>query len=499
MNPKIIELVKEYIIENYSHQYATLITGSYAEGKETIYSDVDVIIFTTERIQKIIKTLNYKGITLQLIIFSVESIEYTLYEDFLSNKGVYIDMISKGFILLDPHHFLKHLKEYTTALKENGSTPLSKDEDEKYRSKITSYLLDIEGVKDIKRIFFVALLLIDVLAEFKLRLLRQWGGTGKTKSEFLRKVAPTFFEELQIATQMFFEKGDKDKLITITKELLDSTGGKFIQELNFQKFAFSEKMLVIQVSKVLHQKECAEIILAIVPFLKTHSINAYHFISSTDGFLYLIIEDFNKSQLQKLLNKFPDEQLIDIHYFYPQTCFNSLENYQKLLPFFEILSKEAFHNLENENFKILKGLNLLITLRKIEKMSKEEYLSFLKYLIDCWIMYCVDDILINKAPETTIEKSTILKKYNSIFQKQKQYLKSTLKIDKSYHILSEALARIDNRVIPLYKTFLITPNFDETKKKKFCFCKNVLDYCYSILFIEPKFKAYLPYVALQIE
>ena len=285
MNPKIIELVKEYIIENYSHQYATLITGSYAEGKETIYSDVDVIIFTTERIQKIIKTLNYKGITLQLIFFSVESIEYTLYEDFLSNKGVYIDMISKGFILLDHHHFLKHLKEYTTALKEKGSTPLSKDEDEKYRSKITSYLLDIEGVKDTKRIFFVALLLIDVLAEFKLRLLRQWGGTGKTKSEFLRKVAPTFFEELQIATQMFFEKGDKDKLITITKELLDSTGGKFIQELNFQEFAFSENMLVIQVSKVLHQKESAEIILAIVPFLKTLSINAYHFISSTDGFL----------------------------------------------------------------------------------------------------------------------------------------------------------------------------------------------------------------------
>lgn len=69
MNPKIIELVKEYITKNYSHQYATLITGSYAEGKETIYSDVDVIIFTTERIQKIIKTLNYKGITLQLIIF----------------------------------------------------------------------------------------------------------------------------------------------------------------------------------------------------------------------------------------------------------------------------------------------------------------------------------------------------------------------------------------------------------------------------------------------
>ena len=126
MNPKIIELVKEYIIENYSHQYATLITGSYAEGKETIYSDVDVIIFTTERIQKIIKTLNYKGITLQLIIFSVESIEYTLYEDFLSNKGVYIDMISKGFILLEPHHFLKHLKEYTTALKENGCIILHK-------------------------------------------------------------------------------------------------------------------------------------------------------------------------------------------------------------------------------------------------------------------------------------------------------------------------------------------------------------------------------------
>jgi len=41
--------ITKFIHEYYSNQYATLLSGSHVDSKNNEFSDIDVIVFTTDR------------------------------------------------------------------------------------------------------------------------------------------------------------------------------------------------------------------------------------------------------------------------------------------------------------------------------------------------------------------------------------------------------------------------------------------------------------------
>lgn len=506
-NISIINLAKKYIDKFYPNQYASLLTGSYAEGKETKYSDVDIIIFVTDRIKKYTETLKYQNFTLQLTIISVENISEILFEDYQFHKGVYISMISKGVILYDKDDFLKNLIYHTKFLYKSGSKPLTNEEINKYRARITFLLNDMKGEMDKERLLFVLIPMIEFISEFKLRILGLWGMMGKTKADALKRGDLPFYKELQQKVKLFFEKGDKGGIIELVQNLLNSVGGELLYTSNtYQLTSVSENMVTFRIFNTFKNIQKSIFLKQVADFLKSLNVDNFHFIQMkyehNEEIIYLIInkeeEIINEILIPKIINKIPKSELIDIYSFYPYSSFSSLKNYKILSPLFEFLSDQMINNLNNEDFQIKKGIQLLRAIRKTTNMSPYEYKVFIKYLLDCWLIYNYDEIPDNKIFNFFDKQQRILNIYEKTYITQEEHLKKVEQGVEEEIILSKILPLVDYTEIPTYKTFLINLKGQEIRKKEFSFYREIISYCLSIIFIKKTFISYLPYIELKL-
>ncbi|MGY0408804.1 MAG: nucleotidyltransferase domain-containing protein, partial [Polaribacter sp.] len=149
INTKLVNNVTGFITTYYENQYSCLISGSYADGRNNEYSDVDVLVFTKDRNTVFNETLSYNKLKIQSIIIPVQNVQEILWVDYITCKGAIINMISKGYILFDSADYLKNLISHAQELEKLGGRPLTDNEVYMGRVRITSQLFDIMGGNDI--------------------------------------------------------------------------------------------------------------------------------------------------------------------------------------------------------------------------------------------------------------------------------------------------------------------------------------------------------------
>lgn len=123
-----------------------MISGSYVEGKNNQYSDIDILIFNEDRNTVSNETIPYDQLKIQSIIIPIQNVEEILWVEYITCKGALINMISKGEIIFDHSNFLKHLIIHVKNLEVLGGRPLSSADICKFRVKISSLLYDVTTV-----------------------------------------------------------------------------------------------------------------------------------------------------------------------------------------------------------------------------------------------------------------------------------------------------------------------------------------------------------------
>jgi len=523
INQTVLSEIKLYVSTYYSNQFACLLSGSYAEGRNNEYSDIDIIVFTTDRITVFNETLSYKKFKFQIIVIPVQNIQENLWIDYISSIGAFIDMLSKGVIIFDQSDFLKNLILHTKELKAIGCKPLTDHEIYMSRVKITSLLFDIMGDRDLDQLLFAITELLELITEFKLKTNRIWCGKYKIKS--LGELDRKFQSNLLESVKEIYGNKNKIPLINLTTNLLDQYGGilPYYSKANSLS-KVSDDYLIIEINNV-NQEKTKKTILFLnesIKQIQLQKINSYFLLSKSiaidqvDQNVYLVIEtdknfinDYliehfnflikNRNEISKL--SFPFQ-------FDPVSRFSTKDIYFISSLLFQKLSDliiEKPNSIFNVSFQIAFSLKLMKEIKKIWfKNNSNVFCAFNEYIMNCWFPVTYDDGSNFKTAELIKSKETTLMKFENMYHSQKKELienyKSAVIMEKSLLHSLKSISKIsDIDHIPAYKTYLTATNLKKINTKQWSLYRETLFTMFSVALIDNRFISYIPFIIKKIE
>lgn len=527
ISKKVVEEILVFLSEYYPSQYASLVTGSHVEGTNNEFSDIDVIIFTKDRNNVFNEMVLFKGLKLQTIIIPVQNLQEILWIDYISGQGTFVNMISKGHILFDQSDFLKFLIPHTKELELLGAKPLSDYENYMARVKITSLLFDVMGAGDIDEFLYTILHLVDLVTQFKLKACGSWCSDGKYRMKLIKALDENFYHRLTAAVAEIYGNKNREFLIDLTTELLEEHGGLLpyysksntlskvsqdclVVELdadsNIEKINHTLQILEEFLQDAAHHKKINYYFFSSKPVSKDKALQNIYLVIDTDkefinNFLIDRLEHIlcGKSNISRLL--FPFQY--DVVYRFSQK-----KIYDRIAPLFYGISKlmtAEKARFSSTSYQIQFAAHFLKETKKIW-FDEQPYMfcTFLQYLFDCWFAFTYDDGLSFKTKELLDSRRTNLKKFENLYQGQKEKLLESYNsksiIDKNVLKIMKKNKHIDEiKDIPIYKAYLIPNDLIEIDKKSWSLYKEIIFKTFSILFIDNRLISYIPFVVKKIE
>ncbi len=525
LNKEIIKKINTFLSEYYSNQHACLVSGSYIDGKNNEYSDIDVCVFTKDRNTVFNETLPYEGLKIQAIIIPVQNVQELLWVDYITCKGAIINMISKGVIIFDNSNFLKHLIPHTLNLEKIGGRPLSESEIYMIRVKITSLLFDVMGGDDLDELMYSINSILDLISELKLKGIGNWCGDGKYRMRQIKALDNKFQKKLINSVEDIYVKKNKDSFIELIKNSLNEFGGLLPYYSKATLFSrVTTNYLVIEISVNKSNKGLAKnnvrVLNKFIDGITSHKLDYYFFSSKAVGMnkieqnIYMVIDaekDFINDYLIDHLNFFVKNkpELSNLKFpfqFDPRYRFSNNHLYNSVAPIFYkasnlILKKN--NSIYNQAFQLTFSLQLFKQI-KIDWFENDStnFILFLEYLIECWLIFSYDDGFSFTTSRLLKNKNNVLDKFESMYLNQKEELEKIYQLKNNdendflqmIKIVSE-ISEIKN--IPLYKTYMFIN--DDSKAKKWSLYREVVLRSLSIAFVDNRFISYIPFVVKKIE
>jgi len=527
INKKTTHEIIEFLSKYYSNQYASLVTGSYVEGTNNEFSDVDTIIFTKDRNNVFNEMVLYKDLKLQTIIIPVQNIQEILWIDYLTGQGTFVNMIAKGHIIFDQDDFLKSLISHTKELETHGVKPLSDYENYMARVKITSLLFDVMGAEDIDEHLYTIINLIDLVTQFKLKANGSWCSDGKYRMKLIKALDAEFYQKLTAAVADIYGNKNKENIINLTKELLEQHGGILPYYSKAHTLSkVSEDYLVVELDNSSNMEMLKNTIRVLREFIENikqyKEIDCYFFSSKpvsknkTEENIYLVIntkKEFINDFLIEHLNFFitGKENILRLQFpfqYDPVYRFSTKKTYNKLAPLFYRISKlitEKKGAMFNASHQIPFAVHLLKEAKNTWFADCPDMFSpFLKYLFECWFVFTYDDGLSFKT-EVLLEKKKInLEKFEALFHGQQLQLRSSYN---SESLIPKEVAAILKKIskfpeiknIPVYKAYITPSGLSEMQRKQWSLFREIIFKTFSILFIDNRLISYIPFVVNKLE
>ncbi|MFH7017574.1 nucleotidyltransferase domain-containing protein [Flavobacterium sp. FlaQc-47] len=524
LNKDILKEITIFVNKYYSNQYACLISGSYVDGTNSEYSDIDVVVFVQNRNTVFNEMVSYKKLKIQAMIIPVQNIQETLWMDYITAKGAFIGMLAKGVIVFDHSNFLKHLIPHAKQLRQMGCMPLTDHEVYMMRVKITSLLYDIMDGKSLDELLFTITQIIDLTTEFKLRMNRIWCGKYKIKS--LGELDKTFQTLLLSAVEEIFGNKNKIPLIDLATSLLNQHGGllPYYSKANSLTKVYDD-YLVIEIDNNSNLEIVKKTIAVLNDFGKqivVPKLKYYFFLSKpinvnkVEQNIYMIIEadkdfinDYLIDRLEFLVkNKREIAKLIFPFQFDPVYKFSTKNIYASLTPMFRQVSKliiEKPNRIFDTSFQIEWSVSLMKEIKKIWfKDDSNVFVAFNEYLLNCFLPITCDNGMNFKTTDLLKDKENTLKKFEAMYNSQKreftEIYNSSGVLEKSItKFLINSAETLNIEGIPLYKTYFINDNLKDINVKQWSLYREILFTLFSVVFIDNRFVSFIPFVIKKIE
>ncbi|WP_026828283.1 nucleotidyltransferase domain-containing protein [Exiguobacterium artemiae] len=213
---------------------AALLAGSFVRGQATATSDLDLILFRESIKASYRESFTFDDYPVEAFIHSSTTIRTFFRQDRERGRPSMQRMVAEGLVLRD-HDLLKPLKEQAESELLTGPPVLSLTEMNRTRYFLTDLLDDFIGVSDRTDGLGIATRLLEQATDFRLRASGHWTGQGKWLIRSLAIVDPVEAKRLADAFNLYFRSDQKQAVIDLVEQWLDSHGGRYFDGFSIGK------------------------------------------------------------------------------------------------------------------------------------------------------------------------------------------------------------------------------------------------------------------------
>ncbi|EHM7982821.1 hypothetical protein MC916_004056 [Elizabethkingia anophelis] len=489
-----MENIKNFVIHKFGKVKNFLISGSSITQDKNDFSDIDIVIFSSDFAIPQNHTVMIENDKVQFMVVPIRRLESIFYDDFTSFKGSFCHMVANSKIAYSNEEspFLLNVKNHAKELLKTKKRIVDeKNEIKIYQLRfiITNHLLDIKGAKNKEELLFSISELTGCIASLKMILEDQLvRGGGKHKYRALNEFDPDFLQELNVALKSYYTNNDTDPIILFTEQKMELYGGlltyyskhNVLTEVHRDCISFS-------IDKESFKKFKEDILL----FLEKENIlNTFHSFTSHDKIIFRIsspkkrINNHIIPSLEKLYGSrnipilFPLRMEIESHLYHivdTDLYIEILEKLQGTIIDFSFIHSEYL--TIKIAFSFLKAF--------VHDMDKTEATNFLLTLFSLWLPYYYDDGFINSTLVLLKKKRESIRYFSKIYEENK------IKLNRLYRIKSNK-----------QKYLSIARDIEKLKKQSEYKLKNlnewhlhslIISHFFSMLFIKDSLKPYIVY------
>ncbi len=224
-----IEAAQAFLIKHFPECSTAFLAGSILRGEATATSDLDIVIVTSREGTPYRESFYEFGWPIEAFVHSSTSYQEFFLSDIKRRHPSLPTMCAEGIILRNTNGLGQSITEEAQMLLRQGPEPLSPREIIDFRYRITDLLDDFVGSEKLGESFFVANNLAVVATNLILGYHCRWIGHGKWVLRALRKFNPDLAQHLTGALENFYQRGEKEGLISFVNQALDLVGGRLFE------------------------------------------------------------------------------------------------------------------------------------------------------------------------------------------------------------------------------------------------------------------------------
>ncbi|MEL7124404.1 MAG: nucleotidyltransferase domain-containing protein, partial [Bacteroidota bacterium] len=429
------EKIARFLFKKYPNCLTAVLSGSIVDNTADENSDLDIVLFVSDRNQLYNETLRFEKHKLQTFVIPFQHLYERLYADYVNAKCHFIGLLAKGQHFFGDKALSNAIVQHSIELERAGPKPMSASENLGIRTNITQLLAKLSNSRESweNRLLYVGAI-ADQLIGFKLHSENTWKGDGKHRMKFLEAHAPEFKKEILAALQDAFTNKSYKRLIELSQNEINVKGGlvDFFPKKDIQ-LTPNDDYLVLKIKfwdNLEQLKGSIALINELLLKLKKNDSFDFYFYSTyftgggiasqdvlcvvcaANGWLNDFFIDWfhNEKEKHGLKNVF-FPIFID-----PKYKFVSPALYQKILPVFLDVSRYNLKNTEtllSESFQIYSALSLLKTIKSYFNHSRTSFQDFLLFLFKNYLVASYDTAEITNSNELIKKRGEILSQYEA--------------------------------------------------------------------------------------
>ncbi|MGM0599971.1 MAG: nucleotidyltransferase domain-containing protein [Candidatus Rifleibacteriota bacterium] len=224
--PEIVKRSQRLINEKYADAVAAFLCGSIIRGTHNADSDYDVVVIYPELENAYRESYMFENRKIETFVHDPETLTWFFEKcDAASGIPSLPTMVDQGLIIKNNEGLADKIKAQAHELLLLGPEPLSLEQIEDYRYRITDLCDDLRTSPDISCCLAAGTSLYQVIADFYLRVNDSWSAGGKMLPVVLKEHDPQFAYRYSEAFLLLFNSQLSYSVITLAEEILEPWGG----------------------------------------------------------------------------------------------------------------------------------------------------------------------------------------------------------------------------------------------------------------------------------
>lgn len=219
-----IDVANKFVKDKFPNCDIAFLAGSVSRGEETVTSDLDIVIFDSSIVSNYRESFVLYNWKIEAFIHNYSSYLKQFEIDKETGRPILANMLAEGKIIRD-NGKSQEIKDNAITFIKSGPKPLTEDFIRASRYFIYDLLDDFQDSKNYSEAIMTLNTISTELADFILRVNRQWSGRGKGLARSLNKFDKRIYNELFECLERYYKNGDKQPFIKFVNDFYEPFGG----------------------------------------------------------------------------------------------------------------------------------------------------------------------------------------------------------------------------------------------------------------------------------
>ncbi|MBS4220293.1 nucleotidyltransferase domain-containing protein [Bacillus sp. FJAT-49711] len=224
MRLSAIDAARKFVKEKFPNSDIAFLAGSASRGEETATSDLDIVIFDNSIESHYRESFVLYNWKIETFIYNYTTYLNQFDVDKESGRPILANMLAEGKIIRD-NGKSEEIKDNAKSFIKSGPKPLTDNFIRASRYFIYDLLDDFKDSKNHPEAIMTLNTISTQLADFILRVNRQWVGRGKGLARSLKKFDERIYNEFFESLDCYYKDGDKQPFIKFVNDIYKPFGG----------------------------------------------------------------------------------------------------------------------------------------------------------------------------------------------------------------------------------------------------------------------------------